>query len=98
METGEPTNAELDAQIVDHDKIAALASLSPVEYDRQRTSAAKELSVRTSTLDKAVSKQRPVKSDTAAELIIFPNRSKYAGPVTDIGSILNYASELILSH
>ena len=98
-ETGEPSNTDLDAQIADIDKIAELAGLNPVEYDRQRTAAAKELNVRTSTLDKAVAKQRPPATpDERADLIIFPAREKAAAPVDDIGGVLDAASDLILSH
>jgi putative DNA primase/helicase len=93
------TNAELDAQVLDHDKIAELAALSLVEYDRRRVEAAKELNVRASTLDKAVAEQRPVpKGDVAAELIIFPIRNKYPEPIHDIAPVLDQASELILSY
>ena len=37
------TTGELDAKIVDQDRIAELAALTPVEYDRQRVDAAKAL-------------------------------------------------------
>lgn len=98
-ELGEPTNAELDAQVVDMDRIAELAALSPVEYDRQRTAVARQMNVRASTLDKAVARARPAPpSVDAAELIIFPHRTQHPEPVSDIGAVLSSASELILSH
>jgi putative DNA primase/helicase len=48
--------AEAIAQI---DRIAALATLSPIEYDRIREKAAKELQIRVATLDGEVAKVRP---------------------------------------
>ena len=44
--------------VIDQDKIAELAKLNAVEYDRVRTKCAQELNVRTATLDKEVSKKR----------------------------------------
>ena len=44
---------------IDQEKIEALAKLSPLEYDKQRAKAAKELNVRTTTLDKLVAERRP---------------------------------------
>src|SRR5262245_22123139 len=47
------------ADVTDQDALLAeLASLSPIDYDRRRESAAKLLGVRVSTLDAAVSAQR----------------------------------------
>jgi hypothetical protein len=98
-ELGEQTNDEMDAQVLDLDKIAELAALSAVDYDRQRETAAKELKVRVSTLDKEVEKRRPAaKPAGAEELIMFPPRDMAASPVDDIGGVLDAASDLILSH
>jgi putative DNA primase/helicase len=89
----------MDAQVLDLDKIAELAALSAVDYDRQRETAAKELKVRVSTLDKEVEKRRPAaKPAGAEELIMFPPRDMAASPVDDIGGVLDAASDLILSH
>jgi len=52
--------------VVDQDRITELAALNPVEYDRQRTAAADELKIRTTTLDKLVAQKRLEISPSAA--------------------------------
>ena len=47
-------------------KIAELACLSPVDYDRQRQAVAEDLGIRISTLDSEVERQRPRSDDDAA--------------------------------
>src|SRR4051812_9807224 len=53
-----PPDRKLDANLIDREKIAELAMLSTVEYDRAREVEAECMGVRVSTLDKAVAKAR----------------------------------------
>jgi hypothetical protein len=65
-----PDNIDLDAQTRENDekaKIARLATLNPLQYDRQRAGAAEELGVTVSALDKAVKEARSASADTKAK-------------------------------
>jgi len=58
--------------------IASMASLSPIDYDRMRTAAAKELGVRAGTLDALVAATRKEPADNA---IGFADCSPWPAPV-----------------
>jgi len=62
---------------------AALAKLSPAEYDRVRESEAKQLAIRTSTLDAEVAQYRPDTPDATASgsLVEFDDPEPWPGPV-----------------
>jgi hypothetical protein len=65
-----PDNIDLDAQTLGNDekaKIAGLAALNPLQYDRQRAGAAEELGVTLSALDKAVKEARSASADTKGQ-------------------------------
>jgi hypothetical protein len=65
-----PDNIDLDAQTRENDekaKIARLATLNPLQYDRQRAGAAEELGVTVSALDKAVKEARSASADTKGQ-------------------------------
>jgi Protein of unknown function (DUF3631) len=65
-----PCNIDLDAQTLENDekaKIARLAALNPLQYDRQRAGAAEELAVTVGALDKAVKKARSASADTKGQ-------------------------------
>ncbi len=49
--------------------LAELAALPPIEYDRRREDAAKQLGVRVSTIDAEVDKRRPADADDTANTI-----------------------------
>jgi putative DNA primase/helicase len=68
-----------DAEISDADRLARLAGLSPIEYDRQRDAVAKTMSIRSSTLDKMVKELRQEKSST--EGIDFDDVEPWPHPV-----------------
>jgi putative DNA primase/helicase len=70
--------------------IKHLASLAIIEYDQQRTGAAKQLGVKLSTLDNEVLKHRQGPSHTAEEKasILFSTESPCPGPV-DGGQLLS---------
>jgi putative DNA primase/helicase len=97
---GEPTEADCDTQAINRDRVAELAGLSRLEYDRQRLTAAKELGIRASTLDDAVNAIKgPRKPETTVnEPSIFPDREPWPDPVPDIGAVLEQASNLILRY
>jgi len=52
-------------------RIGELAALSPIEYDQIRENEAKKMKIRVSTLDKEVSRLRPVDTEESGDLI-FP--------------------------
>jgi hypothetical protein len=65
-------------------RIAELAQLSGIDYDRKREEVAKELGIRKSTLDKAVEEQRDAQSRKAA-----------APPPPDLGKLAALSAEII---
>lgn len=69
----------LDGETSDADRLARLAGLSPIEYDRQRDAAAKAMNIRSSTLDKMVKELRQEKSST--EGIDFDDVEPWPHPV-----------------
>ena len=70
-------------------EIARLALLPPIDYDRERKSAAERLEIRIDTLDAEV---RKVRGDAAAELagkdVVFPQREPWPEPI-DGGELLD---------
>jgi putative DNA primase/helicase len=83
------------AQPDDHEAfIAELAALPLVEYEQRRGEAAKQIRVRTATLDKMVKGQRPVADDGAGNAVLFPEVTPWALPV-DGGELLDDLSALI---
>jgi hypothetical protein len=72
---GDPDGGETS----DADRLARLAGLSPIEYDRQREAVAKAMSIRSSTLDKMVKELRQEKSST--EGIDFDDVEPWPHPV-----------------
>lgn len=52
------SNNDLDAKALDQDKLAELAALPALDYDRKREAAAKELGIRVTTLDAHVQELR----------------------------------------
>jgi hypothetical protein len=79
-------NATLDAIALDKDDratIAHLAALNPLQYDRQRNNAAKELGVSISALDKAVKQARASQADTKGQgrPLELPEIEPWAEPV-----------------
>ncbi len=78
-EAARQRNAEQQA---DDARIAALAVLSLVDYERQREEAAEALGVRVSILDKLVLAQRPAgDSDAAGDAVMFPELDPWPDPV-----------------
>ena len=68
--TNEKSNAELDALATTQDETATLkrlASLNPIKYARERDTAAEELGIRLSVLDKAVKEARTGNGDTKGQ-------------------------------
>lgn len=63
----------------DADRLARLAELTPIEYDRQREAVAKAMNIRSSTLDKMVKELRQEKSST--EGIDFDDVEPWPHPV-----------------
>lgn len=72
---GDPDGGETS----DADRLARLAELSPIEYDRRRDAVAKAMSIRSSTLDKIVKELRQEKSST--EGIDFDDIEPWPHPV-----------------
>ncbi|MBK8318827.1 MAG: hypothetical protein IPL05_09720 [Betaproteobacteria bacterium] len=68
-----------DAETSDADRLARLAELSPIEYDRQRDAVAKAMNIRAATLDKTVKELRQEKSST--EGIDFDDVEPWPHPV-----------------
>jgi hypothetical protein len=95
---GEMTDAECDSAAIDQDRVAELAALPSLEYERQRHSAAKEMGIRASALDVEVKRKRPRVEQQTDEHSIFPDREMWPEPVTDIDAVLDDASALILRH
>lgn len=76
-------------------RIAALAALDPVSYDRARDDAAKELGVRVSTLDAQVASLRAdAQQDNAA---LFPEIVPWPEPVSG-ASLLTAIGEAVRRH
>lgn len=63
----------------DEERLARLAELSPIEYDRRREAVAKSMKIRSSTLDKAVNGLRQEKH--SAEGIDFDDVEPWPHPV-----------------
>ncbi len=82
-----------------HDKISELAKLSPIEYDKCREKAAKELGIRASTLDAEVTKARPSsESDSASgSAMLFDEPEPWPDPV-DGDELLNDLTEVFKRH
>jgi putative DNA primase/helicase len=97
-ELGERTDAECDVAAIDQDRVAELAALSNLEYERQRHVAAKEMGIRASALDAEVKRKRPRVEQQTDEQSIFPDREMWPEPVTDIDAVLDDAAALILRH
>ncbi len=80
-----------EARAPDH-RIAELATLPPLEYDRQREAAAKELGVRVGTLDAEVAalRAREQQDDDAMfpEIVPWPERVNGAALLTSIGEAI----------
>ena len=72
---GDPDGGETS----DADRLARLAGLSPIEYDRQREAVAKTMNIRSSTLDKMVKELRQEKNST--EGIDFDDVEPWPHPV-----------------
>ena len=73
----------------DHETIARLASLTPIEYDRKRKEEAKKLNIRQDTLDKEVAKLRPGnENDVSGQSVLFPEVEPWPDPV-DGAELLN---------
>jgi putative DNA primase/helicase len=69
----------LGGETSDADRLAHLAGLSPIEYDRQRDAVAKAMGIRSTTLDKMVKELRQEKSGT--EGIDFDDVEPWPHPV-----------------
>jgi putative DNA primase/helicase len=70
IKTAEMDDLEAMAPMTDAEWFQQLASLSPVEYDRQRDSSAKHLGIRVRTLDSEVSKLRPATSSSEGTILL----------------------------
>jgi Protein of unknown function (DUF3631) len=95
-------NNELDAKAIENDekaKIAHLAALNPIQYDRERAAAAEELGVAVSALDKAVKEARKENGDTKGQGRAFelPALEPWASPV-DGADLLNAITDAIRRH
>jgi putative DNA primase/helicase len=73
------TTAGLLTDMNDNQAIAYLAALETLDYDRQRTKAAKQLNVQVKTLDTLIYKTRKelTKKDEADDSVIFPRVDMY---------------------
>lgn len=102
-DTGTPPPADSDtASHADDDdaEIARLAALTLIEYDRQRTAAAKRLGIRGDTLDKLVKTARgePDKaSNGGGEELSFPDVEPWPEPV-DGTALLNELAASVKRH
>ena len=97
-----PDNIDLDAQTRENDekaKIARLATLNPLQYDRQRAGAAEELGVTVSALDKAVKEARSASADTKGQGRAFelPTIEPWPSAV-DGADLLNDITDAIKQH
>jgi putative DNA primase/helicase len=79
-------------EISDTDRLALLAELSPIEYDRQRDAAAKAMNIRSSTLDKMVKELRQEKSSTEGidfdDVEPWPNPVEPAALLSDLANVV----------
>ncbi len=97
-----PENTALDAQTLENDEkteIARLASLNPLQYDRQRSGAAEQLGVTVSALDKAVKEVKAGQSDTKGQGRAFelPVIEPWPSPV-DGAELLSAITDAIKRH
>lgn len=97
-----PPDADADASghADDDAEIGRLAALNPIQYDRQRTAAAKRLGIRGDTLDKMVKGARgePDKdSNAGGSALEFPDVEPWHEPV-DGAALLNELSASVKRH
>jgi putative DNA primase/helicase len=88
-----------DAQLIDREAVAALARLSPMEYDRRREEEAEQLGCRVGTLDKLVVQARKDSDPNTAQgsELVLPEPEPWPDPV-DGAALLTDLSTAIRSY
>lgn len=78
-------------------ELARLATLDPIEYDRQRTAAADALGCRVSTLDDAVKQRRPMPDAAAGRGMMLAEAEPWPEPVQG-AELLDALAAAVLRH
>lgn len=94
--TTEASDESTDRPEVDR-RIAALALLDPIAYDRARELAAREMGIRVSTLDEEVLRRRPRSGDAQGQALDLPDVKPWPDPV-DGAEVLAEVKEVISGH
>jgi putative DNA primase/helicase len=93
-------NGELDVAAINLDaekEIQRLASLSTVQYERERTGAAAQLGMRASVLDAAVKAARPTETKGQGRALTLPSVEPWSDPV-DGAELLDAITDAIGSY